>query len=100
MNYCDLSVTQKRIVDAMVAVMPELANRDSVTRPEVEFCWNIINNNRVPGAKYIGYPSFITKGDKLARGVYKFPGPNLTIDDEFYQELSDWGIELEAYKER
>lgn len=100
MNYCDLSETQKRIVDAMVVVDPSLAPRDTITRVEVERCWNTILANRKDGEKKIGYPSFITKGEKVGRGVYKFPGPGVQIDDDFYEELVEWGIEIEAYKER
>lgn len=98
MKYTYLTPTQKRIVDAMIEVSPALAYRDVITRVEVEQCWEVILANRKPDEKKIGYPSFITKGEKLGRGVYRFPGSKVVDTDDFYEELGEWGVAITNYK--
>lgn len=101
MYYCDLTPTQKRAIDAMVRIDPSLSTADKITRTQIEDCWYVMLLERKPGVKKIGYPSFLLKGVKLDRGVYRFPGPDIVKEDaqsldekEFYEELKQWGIEL------
>lgn len=77
MNYSDLNKTQKRLVDAFVALRPELADAPTITRPEVEELFFMLFAERANGGPKIGYPQWLVKGDKTSRGVYRFPAPNV-----------------------
>jgi hypothetical protein len=96
MNYTDLSSTQKRVVDEMIKINPLLATHSTITRVEVEDCWFEMQRRRALGGPKIGYPSWLLKGEKVSRGVYKWPSPNSNFssdfDVEFYKELEQWGI--------
>lgn len=78
LNYSDLNKTQKRIVDAFIARRPELANTDRISRVEIEELWYTMYAERATGGPKMGYPGWLVKGDKLARGMYPFPAPNVT----------------------
>lgn len=78
MNYSDLNKTQRRIVDAFIARRPELANASSITRVEIEELWYTMYAERATGGPKMGYPGWLVKGDKVTRGVYPFPAPNVT----------------------
>lgn len=110
MNYADLNKTQKRIVDAFIRLRPELADATSITRPEVEELFFKLMDERETGGEKMGYPMWLVKGPKVARGVYVFPAPNVTNDsvidaiakrtakttaedEEFLAELREAGIE-------
>jgi len=110
MNYKDLNKTQKRIIDAFIEIRPELANATSITRPEVEELFFKLYEKRDSGGEKMGYPMWLVKGPKVARGVYVFPAPNVTNDsvidaiakrtaqttvedEEFLAELREAGIE-------
>lgn len=112
MNYNTLSKAQKRCVDAFVRIKPELANATTITRPEIEVLFKKLYDARAKGGEKIGYPMWLVKGEKTARGVYKFPAPGLSKaksaksvakadqptpkfdeeDKEFFTDLKEYGI--------
>jgi hypothetical protein len=95
MNYSELSSTQKRVVDEMIKINPRLSIQSTITRVEIEDCWVEMQKRRALGGPKIGYPMWLVKGEKVSRGVYKWPNPNLSLQDsdsEFYDELEQWGI--------
>lgn len=77
MNYSELTKTQKRCIDAFIKVRPELASQATITRPEVEDLFKTLFEARATGGEKIGYPMWLVKGDKLGRGIYEFPAPDL-----------------------
>lgn len=115
MNYSTLSKTQRRVVDAFVELNPSLASADSISRQEVERLFFILFEGRKDGGPKIGYPMWLVKGDRVGRGVYKFPAPQLSAmvkstsssssgqksrrdqeDEEFFAELAENGILAEV----
>lgn len=112
MNYSNLTKTQKRCIDAFVKLRPELANQETISRPEIEDLFKQLFEARTKGGEKIGYPMWLVKGEKTARGVYKFPAPGLSItktsksksksttptvkveeeDKEFFTDLKEYGI--------
>ena len=77
MNYTNLTKTQKRCIDAFITIRPALASQYSITRSEVEELFAELHSKRSAGGEKIGYPMWLVKGDKVSRGHYKFPAPNL-----------------------
>ena len=114
MNYTDLNKTQKRCIDAFITIRPALASQYSITRTEVETVFAELYSKRATGGEKIGYPMWLVKGEKVSRGHYKFPAPNLLAaqeaqaqsntkvaedlaksseeDKEFFAELREHGI--------
>jgi hypothetical protein len=114
MNYAKLSKAQKRCIDAFVKIRPELASAESISRTDVEELFEILHAEREHGGEKIGYPMWLVKGEKVGRGMYKFPAPSLaeTVetstseikentsaaitnaqeDKEFFQDLQKYGI--------
>lgn len=117
MNYSDLTKTQKRCIDAFIKLRPELNSQSTITRPEVEALFQTLFEARATGGEKIGYPMWLVKGDKLGRGIYEFPAPELDTapavpvlektsksktkaqqaevekeDKEFFTELAENGI--------
>lgn len=114
MNYTNLTKTQKRCIDAFITIRPALASQYSITRLEVEELFAELYSKRADGGEKIGYPMWLVKGDKVSRGHYKFPAPNLIEaqeaqiksntkiaedlaknseeDKEFFTELCEYGI--------
>jgi len=114
MNYTNLTKIQKRCIDAFIKIRPALASQYSITRSEVEELFNELLSKRDTGGEKIGYPMWLVKGDKVSRGHYKFPAPNLLEaqeaqaqsntkaaeelvknseeDKEFFTELAEYGI--------
>ena len=82
MKYSELSKAQKVCIDAFVAKRPELASASSITRAEVETLWQLTYTDRDSGGPKFGYPMWLVKGPKVARGVYVFPGPESKGDVE------------------
>lgn len=82
LNYSDLNKTQKRMVDAFIARRPELANASTITRVEIEDLWYAMYAERANGGPKMGYPGWLVKGEKVARGAYPFPAPNVTHSSE------------------
>lgn len=80
MNYSDLTKVQKRLVDEFVARRPELADAKTITRDIVEELWYAIYAERANGGVKLGYPTWITKGERVSRAVYLFPAPNVKHD--------------------
>lgn len=78
MKYSELSKTQKVCIDTFIAKRPELASAVSISRTEVEELWELTYADRDNGGSKFGYPMWLVKGPKVARGVYVFPGPNVT----------------------
>lgn len=101
MNYGDLSKAQKRIIDAFVTMDPSLASAESISRTRIEELFygpgGLLEQRATGGAK-IGYPMWLLRGEKVSRGVYKFPCPNpqasLNEEDEFIEELRAAGIKI------
>lgn len=77
-NYAELTKVQKRLVDEFIARRPELADAATITRDIVEELWYAIYAERANGGVKLGYPTWITKGERVERGVYLFPAPNVT----------------------
>jgi hypothetical protein len=120
MNYSKLSKAQKRCIDAFVRVRPELANAESITRPEIEELFFKLYDARETGGEKIGYPMWLVKGEKVSRGVYKFPAPaladsketstssvkatasksaaiqNTKEEEEFFKDLQEYGVTEKA----
>ena len=108
MNYANLTKTQKRCIDAFIRLTPELANATSISRAEVEKLFFELYEARKTGGEKIGYPMWLIKGDKVERGKYVFPAPNVkheavvaqnqavksSEDEEFLAELRENGIEI------
>lgn len=114
MNYSNLTKTQKRCIDAFITIRPELASQYSITRSEVEELFAELHSKRNSGGEKIGYPMWLVKGEKVSRGHYRFPAPNLVEaqeakiksdaklaeaavktseeDKEFFTELQEFGI--------
>jgi len=116
MNYAKLTKVQKRCIDAFVKLAPELETAESISRTQVEELFAILYNERAHGGEKIGYPMWLIKGEKVGRGMYKFPAPALaetletstTVvegktstsgaikdaqeDKEFFQDLQKYGI--------
>ena len=116
MNYTDLNKTQRRCIDAFIKLHPHLASKISITRPEVEEIFFTLLAERANGGPKIGYPTWLTKYDRIARGVYDFPSPDakfhigvLPIDSidslpikkidvsneedvEFFTDLKEYGL--------
>ena len=110
MNYSQLTKTQKRCIDAFVQVRPELESAESISRKDIEEIFWILHAKRETGGESIGYPMWLVKGEKVGRGLYKFPAPKLATavvvkstakpvektmsqeDKEFFTELAEHGI--------
>jgi hypothetical protein len=112
MNYFDLTKTQKRCIDAFVKICPDLSTRETITRPEIEKLFKTLYDARAQSGVKIGYPMWLVKGEKIARGAYKFPAPKLSQvpiantetkveqsivkveeeDKEFFTDLKKYGI--------
>lgn len=107
MNYSDLTKIQKRCVDAFIQLRPELASASTISRQEVEELFFALHEQRANGGPKIGYPMWLIKGDKVNRGEYVFPAPNVNTsevvvsskqaseeDEEFFAELRANGINV------
>lgn len=116
MNYAKLTKVQKRCIDAFVQLRPELATAESISRKEIEELFWKLHESRATGGEKIGYPMWLVKGEKVGRGLYKFPAPSLADssetstavvkavasksaaiknaeeDKEFFQDLQEYGI--------
>lgn len=116
MNYSNLTKVQKRCIDAFVKLRPELATAETISRTEVEELFFKLHAERTNGGEKIGYPMWLVKGEKVSRGVYKFPAPSLADssetstkvvkakasksaaiqsakeDEEFFKDLQEYGV--------
>ena len=77
LKYSDLSKSQKRFVDAVIEVRPNLATGGTITLKECAAVYYELRGTRT-GAKgeKIGYPNWLYAANKISRGVYDFPAPN------------------------
>lgn len=101
MLYSDLTKAQRRIIDAFVTMDPSLASADSIPRTRIEELFygpGGLLEQRGAGGTKIGYPMWLLRGEKVSRGVYKFPCPNPKEhdqeEDEFLAELRANGIKI------
>jgi hypothetical protein len=111
MNYSSLTKIQRNCIDAFVNLEPSLANATSISRKEVERLFKILFDARTETGVKIGYPMWLVKGKKAGRGVYVFPGPNVTLresiansskasknvnsskeDEEFFADIAKAGL--------
>lgn len=109
MNYSTLTKTQRLCIDAFVGLDPSLASAASITRKRVEELFWILHAERDTTGVKIGYPMWLVKGEKVGRGEYKFPAPELKAtaskssvqsapskiskeDEEFFAELAEEGV--------
>jgi hypothetical protein len=106
MNYSQLTKAQKRAIDCFIAIRPDLATAETISRTDIEEIFWILHAEREHGGEKIGYPMWLVKGEKAGRGMYKFPAPNSTPtistpknveiksqeDKEFFTELAEHGI--------
>lgn len=108
MNYSELSKAQKRAVDCYIELEPSLRSAQCINRQMVE---ELFFKCRDIHSKF-GYPNWIVKGEKIARGLYAWPGPESTqstktpiidlrsikaprhdeFEKEFFQEMAESGI--------
>lgn len=118
LTYSELSKGEKKCIDAFISHRPELANVSELATKEVYAIWDEIYNLRSSGAPKVAYPNWLTKHNSIRRGLISFPGPNskqstlsnadkpkikkvdkvvedIVIDeDEFFDELREFGIEV------
>lgn len=99
MNYSNLNATQKRCIDAFIGIRPELASATKISRGEVEELFKILFDKRDSGGQKIGYPMWLIKGQKVGRGEYVFPAPNVTNKPEETQDKQHDSEEVEFYAE-
>lgn len=107
LTYNKLNHIQKRVVDKYTERYPELEYANMISRKMIEEIHNDLKKQY--GKKY-GYPAWITKGPKVGRALYHWPGkqsiPNSNLliaektlkelqeDEEFYNELKAHGIKI------
>ena len=110
MNYSTLTKTQRACIDAFVKLDPSLASAPSISRKHIEKLFWELHADRANGGEKIGYPMWLVKGEKVGRGEYKFPAPELKAnysasskpsvqstpsskeDEEFFAELAEEGV--------
>jgi len=76
LKYNDLTKAQKRWVDAVIEVRPNLANGGTITLKECAAVYDELLKTRKSGGEKIGYPNWLYASNKIARGQYEFPAPN------------------------
>lgn len=81
-NYSELNKTQKKIIDALIALDPELANARTITRVHLEKLYWHLYAQRAHGGPKMGYPMWLVRGEKVARAEYPFPAPNVVHDSK------------------
>lgn len=109
LTYDTLDDIKKRVVDKYTELRPELATANSISRQLVEDLHYSLVSKRKPGEKKYGYPGWITKGPKVGRALYHWPGkystpvegliPTQSEEEiqehqEFVNELAENGITL------
>lgn len=109
MNYSTLTKTQRTCIDAFVKLDPSLASAPSISRKHIEKLFWELHAERINGGEKIGYPMWLVKGEKVGRGEYRFPAPELKAgsfkpsvqstpsksskeDEEFFAELAEEGV--------
>jgi DNA-binding FadR family transcriptional regulator len=81
-NYSELNKTQKRIVDALIELDPSLANARTITREHLEKLYWHLYAQRAHGGPKMGYPMWLSRGEKVARAEYLFPAPNVVHESK------------------
>ena len=91
MKYSELTRIQRKVVDALIELDETLVFSDVITRLRLE---ELFARAKAKNPK-LGYPAFITRGRKVARAVYEWPGPQSTSFAEVSQAKSQEDIEFE-----
>lgn len=78
LKYSDLTTAQKRFVDAILAEDASIAKSGTVSRKQVESLYWTLNEKRAAGGVKVGFPNWLTKPNKVGRGVYSVPMPDAT----------------------
>lgn len=99
MNYSKLTNTQKRCIDAFVKIRPELASAETISRADIEEIFWILHAEREHGGEKIGYPMWLVKGEKVGRGSYKFPAPELASKSTSKTETKEVSPEIKSAEE-
>jgi hypothetical protein len=81
-NYSELNKTQKRIIDALIALDPTLADARTITRVHLENLYWHLYAQRSHGGPKMGYPMWLSRGEKVSRAEYLFPAPNVIHDSK------------------
>jgi len=106
-TYSTLTRIQRKAVDAFIALDPSLATANSISRQRLE---ELFLQARKTDPK-LGYPAFVTRCERVARGVYQWPSPGAVVnlsaikspevaktveqtefEETFAKEMADCGI--------
>jgi hypothetical protein len=71
------SPAQKRWVDAVLTVLPNLAKTGVITGKDCYYAHMQLLKNRKADSARIGYPNWLFKTNKIRPGVYFFPAKGL-----------------------
>lgn len=75
LKYTDLTKSQKRFVDSVVAEFPAIAKAGKISRKELEYVYWELNAKRESGGEKVGFPNWLTAKNKVDRGVFALPLP-------------------------
>jgi hypothetical protein len=78
LKYANLSKGQKRCIDALVELKPELASAETITTKELRSMMWDLYHKREDGGVTTGYPNWLVQFNGISRGVIAFPGPQST----------------------
>lgn len=79
-TYDNASKAQKKWVDAVIAIFPNIATTGIITSKECYSAHMNLLKNRKPDSEKIGYPNWLFKTNKISPGVYFFPAKGLNPD--------------------
>lgn len=77
LKYSDLTKAQKRFVDSILKEDPSIAKSGTATRKQIESLYWTLNEKRASGGEKVGFPNWLTGPNKVARGVYQIPMPEV-----------------------
>jgi hypothetical protein len=75
MKYSNLTKTQKEFVNGAISVVPALAEMVEVTRAQLKNAYVLLEAQRTPTSRKIGYPLWLANNHKTGRGSYVWPAP-------------------------
>jgi hypothetical protein len=106
-SYSTLTRIQRKAIDAFIAIDPSLATASNISRGLLE---ETFKKARALDPK-LGYPAFVTRCERVARGVYPWPSPGAVVnlsaikspevaktveqtefEETFAKEMADYGI--------
>lgn len=79
LKYADLTKSQKRFVDSVIAEFPAVAKAGKVSRKELESIYWTLNDKRASGGEKVGFPNWLTAKNKVDRGVFALPLPEVAV---------------------